>query len=554
MVGTKIDRDALGRTTAPGPQEEVASGERRLKEETMRGAAGLLGALVLAVASAATAAAAGTAAAPNVEATHDSAASRTNVSPVLLRDHLDPNTLYMAEAEMQRAQCRFYVSHDAGRTWTQGATPNLSPYSCTPGSIHPAQYSLSLAQASNGTILYALQANAEDGTHSVFLARSNDGGSSWRVSPVDVVPTAAQATGPVVMDIGPRVAVDPGNPSNVYVTWRRTDGRVAGHPKGPYARPWLAASTDGGATFSAPVLISQSDVGDFGPAVLVNGGSVYAFFPANPEGSSSTPALVLAAVSSDHGRTWTQRTISSAPSADPMSAVYDTQRQQFDVAWDDNRLGNLDIWYSHSSDGTNWSSPRRLNSDPPSDRRGHYFPQLALTPDGRLVAAWYDFRNDPSPAPTPSKGATAFDEGSDLGQWEDVYAAWSTDGGVTWSPDVRVTDLSIDRTKGTWNGQYFFLAPPALTANQTGAVAAWSDTRLGNAATSSQDIFTGDVTFSPAGSDITSPIPLWLWLLIGAATGLTLGAGAALLVASRVMRRRVRSATPEHAPRQTVTS
>lgn len=518
----------------------------------MRSAIGIFGGLVLAVASTATVAAAGPSSAPNVEATHDTAASRTNVSPVLLRDRSDPNTVYMAEAEMQQAQCRFYISHDAGKTWTQGATPNLSPYSCTPGSIHPAQYSLNLAQASNGTILYALQANAADGTHSVFLARSGDGGGTWRVSPVDIVPTAAQATGPVVMDIGPRVAVDPANPSDVYVTWRRTDGRVAGHPRGPYARPWLASSTDGGATFSSPVLVSQSDVGDFGPAILVSGGSVYTFFPANPDGSSIAPAQILAAVSSDHGHTWTQHVISSAPSADPMSAVYDTQRQQFDVAWDDNRLGNLDVWYSHSSDGTTWSSPRRLNSDPPSDRRGHYFPQLALTPDGRLVAAWYDFRNDPSPAPTPSKGATALDEGSNLGQWEDVYAAWSADGGATWSPNIRVTDLSIDRTKGTWNGQYFFLAPPALAANESTAVVAWSDTRLGNAATSSQDIFTGNVAFNPASAAITSPIPLWLWLLIGTAIGLTLGAGAALLVASRVMRRRARSATTESVPRQTV--
>lgn len=518
----------------------------------MRALIGILGAFAMALAAAATAVAAGPAASPNVEATHDTAASRTNVSPVLLRDRSDPTTFYLAEAEMQSAQCRFYVSHDAGATWTQATTPRLpSGYRCDPGSIHPSQYSLSLTQGPDGTLYYAMQPNASDGTHDVFLARSHDGGQSWQVAPVDLVPNADTTTGPVAMDIGPRVAVDPANPSNVYVSFRRTEGVPAGHSgKRVYATGWFASSRDGGATFTTATEITKESVGDFGPAVLVANSTVYTFYPA--QGDTSTPIDVAA--SHDNGKTWTTSVISTAPYADPVSALYDSSRKKFYAAWDDNRDGALDAWFAESSDGVHWSAPHRLNDDPAGAKRGQYFPQLALTPDGRLVAAWYDFRNDPSPVPTPSTGSTALDEGSDLGQWADVYSTTSNDGGASWSTNVRVTDLSIDRTKGTWNAQYFLLSPPALAANQTVAVAAWSDTRLGNAATSAQDIFTGDITLTPAATPITSPIPLWLWLVIGAAAGLTLGAGAALLMASRVMRRQAHAVTSNTPPRPTVGS
>lgn len=478
-----------------------------------------------------------------VRITADSALARTNVSPVILRDHQDPRTFYAAEAEMVKAECRFYVSHDAGQTWTQGvALPLPTAYRCDPGSIHPSQYSLSLAQGSDGTLYYAMQPNAADGTHEVFLARSHDGGQSWQVSPVDIVPLADTTTGTVAMDIGPRVAVDPSDSKRVYVSFRRTAAVPAGHTgKRVYARPWFASSSDGGATFNKATMISNDDVGDFGPSVVATNGAVYTFFPAQPEGSStSTP--VYAAVSHDNGNSWSKSTITTAPYADPVSALYDTNRKQFYAAWDDNRKGDLDAWFSKSADGVHWSEPQRLNDDPVGTKRGQYFPQLALAPDGRLVADWYDFRNDRYPVPTPSAGSSALDEGSDLGQWSDVYLTYSDDGGASWAANTRVTPFSIDRTKGVWNEEYFFLSPPGLAAANDVALPVWSDTILGNAATSAQDIFTAQVQFASttaaAGSFAGGSLPAWSWLVIGAGGGAAIGAGIALLLTGRRLRRR----------------
>lgn len=487
---------------------------------------------------------------PNTRVSQDGALSRTNVSPVIARDRSDPRTFYLAEAEMVQASCRFYVSHDAGQTWTQGATPALpSGYRCDPGSIHPSQYSLDLTQGPDGTLYYAMQPNAGDGTHEVFLARSHDDGQTWQVTPVDIVPKSDTTTGAVQMDIGPRVAVDPTNAKDVYVSFRRTAGVPAGHTgKRVYARPWFAASSDGGASFTPATMISNDDIGDFGAAVVVANGAVYTFFPAQPEGSSTASTPIDVAVSHDHGASWSKSTISSAPYADPVSALYDPSRHQFYAAWDDNRTGDLDAWFSTSSDGVHWAPPHRLNDDRSGNKRGQYFPRLALAPNGRIVADWYDFRNDPYPVPTPSTGSTSLDEGSDLGQWSDVYVTYSDDGGSSWAPNSRVTTYSIDRTKGVWNGGYFFLSPPGLAASNDVALPVWSDTILGNAATSAQDIFTAQVQFVSAtaasGSFSGGPLPAWAWLVIGAGGGVALGAGVALLLTGRRLRRRWQSHAP----------
>jgi len=55
-----------------------------------------------------------------------------------------------------------------------------------------------------------------------------------------------------------------------------------------------------------------------------------------------------------------------------------------------------DIYYFQSTDGgLTASKPVRLNDDDPVKRAGQFTPNLSVGPTGRLVAAWWDFRNDP---------------------------------------------------------------------------------------------------------------------------------------------------------------
>ena len=72
--------------------------------------------------------------------------------------------------------------------------------------------------------------------------------------------------------------------------------------------------------------------------------------------------------------------------------------------------------------------PVRVNDDPSLDNY-QWFGALAVAPDGRLDAIWYDSRS--SGVPNISQ----------------LYYAWSYDAGVTWSPNVAVSP-SFDSTVG----------------------------------------------------------------------------------------------------------
>jgi hypothetical protein len=89
----------------------------------------------------------------------------------------------------------------------------------------------------------------------------------------------------------------------------------------------------------------------------------------------------------------------------------------------------LDVRLSRSTDGgLNWSPPVRVNDDPSLDNY-QWFGALAVAPDGRLDAVWYDSRS--SGVPNISQ----------------LYYAWSYDAGVTWSPNVAVSP-AFDSTVG----------------------------------------------------------------------------------------------------------
>jgi hypothetical protein len=85
------------------------------------------------------------------------------------------------------------------------------------------------------------------------------------------------------------------------------------------------------------------------------------------------------------------------------------------AVWYDNRDGNYEIYYKRSLDGgATWGPDTRLTNEP----SGSYNPSIALAgPDVHVV--WEDERN----------------------QDIDVYHKCSTDGGITWGPDVWVSTV-----------------------------------------------------------------------------------------------------------------
>ena len=82
-----------------------------------------------------------------------------------------------------------------------------------------------------------------------------------------------------------------------------------------------------------------------------------------------------------------------------------------------------EVMFARSTNGgLTFSSPVRINDDANHQTKWHWFGTLSVAPNGRIDVVWYDTRN------------AANNINSQL------FYSWSTDGGVTWAPNVAVSN------------------------------------------------------------------------------------------------------------------
>ena len=114
--------------------------------------------------------------------------------------------------------------------------------------------------------------------------------------------------------------------------------------------------------------------------------------------------------------------------------------------------------------GLTFSAPIRVNDDVNHQNKWHWFGTFSVAPNGRLDAVWYDTRN------------AANNTDSQL------FYSWSTDAGVTWSPNVAVSNAFNPsegypiRTRSAITSPLFqtipaatWRIPPLLISTRTGA-------------------------------------------------------------------------------------
>ena len=139
-----------------------------------------------------------------------------------------------------------------------------------------------------------------------------------------------------------------------------------------------------------------------------------------------------------------------------------------------------DVFVGWSPDGVSWSTPQRVNEDPPGF--DNWLPEIAVAPDGVAYLAWYDFRD----APLPTNGGESH-----------VYLARSGDGGATWTTLGAVTD-----TLSRWSAVPSNIEPNqgdyiALFANSSFVWPCWADARRGN-----PDVFAARIPLIPNGTQV----------------------------------------------------
>lgn len=432
-----------------------------------------------------------------------------------------------------------HLSVDEGRTWFEGGDPMIEPFTWNSDLAINGPY-FTMAFDEDGTLFLAFSAtdpsfadlNRGERPRHIFVARSDDSGRTWETNMAFEAPTGDEDA---VDNRRPVIAVDPTDSDYVYLGWISGGGGV------------MAASSDGGRTFSAPVPASATDERVYQPRLAVDDeGVVHAVYPS---GAFDPEDPVVRAVyyrrSTDHGQSWSEPVVIEPGSAgffhnrkhllaaDPETGtLYFTWHgttEEFPDNQDDN-----EIYVRTSTDGGDtWSDRITVNDDADRENTQHYDPGIAIAPDGRVDIAWYDFRNSPEPERLPEEFAAPFN----IGGFTDVYYSASTDEGRTWSEDVRVTDRIIDRRIGVWSNNVHSHYNVGIASTEDTVYFAWQDSREGDAVTNSEDIYFASLhrdgeTMAVAGS--TGGGRAWA---IGGA-GLLLGMGLAMVVATLVARRR----------------
>lgn len=454
----------------------------------------------------------------------------TYEGPAAAVDPTDDSRVFVAVANIQADSCSIFRSTDGGRSFTQLDGPDLGSFTdCGFNKAGlPKNMRMRLVFDPEGVLYWALAVAepAAMGGRSIMLARSADQGDSWTTTMVTRAP-AVSTPDEAVGNFVPEVFVSPFGepPRTVWVSWRRSFTSAADRT----TEGWAARSTDGGTTFEAEVRGVEANPGFDAPRVVVDGdGLTYWFQRERParaaEGEPPNPSPLLMATSTDGGTTWTEGDtgISHVVMEEPLADVAPGGDRVY-LLWADASNGDLDIFMSSTTDGGDtWSERVRVNDDPVGNAKTQKWPKMSVAPNGRVDVVWYDYRHQEED--TPDDNLEFY-----LGDANDVYLASSTDEGESFT-NVRVTDVSIDRTLGTYNPQFFVEVPPAVGSADDAAFVAWSDTRRADEITAAQDLYGTAVVLDEGGASGGQ-------IAIAAVAVILAVAGVALLAASRLRSR-----------------
>lgn len=345
---------------------------------------------------------------------------------------VDPNgTIYMAWEDDTAANSNilFSRSTDGGATFS---TPinlsNASEYSYNPR----------IAVGSAGDVNVVWEYETSDNTDIMF-SHSTDAGATF-ATPLNLSNDPADSE-------NAQIAVD--TAGNVFVVWENDSVNLG---------VLFSHSTDAGATFSTPTVLSTNTSGSYSPQIAIgpngNLGVVW-------EDDAQLTADISFSYSSNHGVSFSApRSLSNhtGNSASPVIAI--DLSGNIDVVWENDTTGSFDIFFSRSVDkGATFSVPSDISNSGAAQAS-----QIGLDAKGNINVVWQE--NTPS----------------------DIYFARSSDGGASFSSAVNISN------------DPGFSDNPFLTIDAGGNInVAWEDDTPGN-----KDIFFSRSTDSGA----TFPQPL----------------------------------------------
>jgi len=372
--------------------------------------------------------------------------------------------------------CGYAVSRDGGLTWTRALIPNLT--TASGGRFLRATDPVAGAGPQGELYLQTLASTAGAFSRAaVVVSRSSDGGETWS----DPIPVFQSTTDQISPDKNWLAVNDhPSAPNygRLVSTWTNFIYDTAGTL---INTPIVASfSDDRGSTWSTPVDMNPQINSNQGTQpVFLPDGSLVVVFIRFIDANNLARFTIQCKRSLDGGRTFpgSASTVVAAVEGwdDPNlrdgvflpSVAVARQTGDLFLTYTEVIAGSPRVLVRRSTDrSVTWSAPS-IASDQPAGV-SVMNPAIAASPDGRTVSVVFmDKRN-----------------AADGRNFVDHYAALSFDGGATWQPNIRLTEMSSDirlappTSRGFMLGDYMGIAPP-FAADQP-CVAIWCDTRTGD--------------------------------------------------------------------------
>jgi len=253
----------------------------------------------------------------------------------------------------------------------------------------------------------------------IGVAHSPDGGVTFTNVGVDSVAYP-------IVDQFSDLAI--GADGTLYVTWMRCSATgPTGDCGGTKAMLMFSKSTDGGTTFSAPVVIAKPNL------ALDSCNAFYGCLPNTSERVSDIPVI-------DVDR-------SGGPFGNRLYVAF--------YNWNGN---TMDVMVTKSkTGGATWNKAVKVRQGAPNDE---FFPWLTVGKTGTVGVTWLDRRLD----------------NANINY--DAFATVSTDGGVTFVPDVRVSTASSNPFNDGFGGGFMGDYTGNIWSGVT-LFGSWTDTRSG---------------------------------------------------------------------------
>ncbi len=302
----------------------------------------------------------------------------------------------------------YKYSTDAGLSW--GSDTRLT---------NNTSYSYDPCVAVAGQDVHVVWQNEQGGFYEIFYKHSIDGGLNW---------SADTSLTNVAADLwNPSIAL---NGSAVHLVWE--DERQGN------SEIYYKSSMDGGLNWGADIRLTVDVADSWNPSVAVFGSVVHVVWYDFRDGNWE----IYYKQSTDGGLTWgadIRMTTNTSVSRYPCVAV---SGSVVHVLWHDDRDGSYQTYYKRSNDGgASWGLDTRLSTG----TGGSFYPCLAVS--GSYVhAVWFDQRD---------------------GNYE-IYYKNSMDGGISWGPDVRLTNEPA------------FSFYPSVAVSGSFVHVVWKDMRDGN--------------------------------------------------------------------------